>query len=291
MKVKVLVIGAAVLVLLAGALSYVYFGGKASANTLASVNGEKITVERFSQEIEMIQEPTRGMLKEDPAKFLDILIMRALLVQEMRKQGSPPGKEDNAEEAAIQEFLQKKFPSPPAVSKEEVAVFYEMYKDRLEGKPLEQMAPMIEQFIGQQKQEEEYGRFLEGLRSNASVEINQDRLKGLAAKPADASTNTEEELAQALKSGRPTLVDFGSNTCVPCRQLRPILQEIRKEQEGKLEVLVIDVYKYQKLAGEYRIQAIPTLIFFDSTGKEVTRQQGFMPKTVLTEQLKKVGIS
>ena len=199
MKAKLLIIGGAVLVLLAGALSYVYFGGKASANTLASVNGEKITVERFSQEIEKIQEPNRGMLKEDPAKFLDMLIMKALLLQEMRKQGSPPVKEDKAEDAAIQEFLQKKFPSPPAVSKEEVAAFYEMYKGKMEGRPLEQVAPMIEQFIGQQKQEEEYGRFLEGLRSNAAVEINQDRLKGLASKPADTSTNTEEESQQGTQ--------------------------------------------------------------------------------------------
>ena len=191
----------------------------------------------------------------------------------------------------MQEFLQKKFPPPPAVSREEVGAFYEMYKDRMEGKPLEQVAPMIEQFIGQQKQEEEYGRFLEGLRSNAAVEINQERLKGLAAKPTDTSTNTEEEFAKAIKSGRPVLVDFGSNSCIPCRQLRPILQEIRKEQKGKLEVLVIDIYKYQALAAQYRIQVMPTLVFFDSTGKEVVRRQGFMPKTALMEELKKVGVS
>ncbi|MFH1122445.1 MAG: thioredoxin family protein, partial [Pseudomonadota bacterium] len=91
--------------------------------------------------------------------------------------------------------------------------------------------------------------------------------------------------------GRPVLVDFGSNSCIPCRQLRPILQEIRKEQAGNLEVLVIDIYKHQALAGQYRIQVMPTLIFFDSTGKEVFRHQGFMPKTALMEQLKKVGIS
>ena len=104
------------------------------------------------------------MFKEDPAKFLDMMIMKALLLQEIRKQGSQPGKEDKGEEAAIQEFLQKKFSSPPTVSTEELAAFYESYKDRMEGKTLEQVAPMIEQVIRQQKQEEEYMRFLEGLR-------------------------------------------------------------------------------------------------------------------------------
>jgi len=290
-KAKVLLMGGAVLVLLAGALAYVYFGGKDGGKALASVNGEKITVDRFVQEIEKIEEPTRGMLKEDPAKFLDMMIMKALVLQEARKQGPQPGNENKGEEALLQEFLQKKFSSPPTVSKEELAAFYEIYKDRLEGKTLEEMAPMIEGIIQQQKQQEEYARFLEGLRSNAAIEIDQERLKGLAAKPADTSTNTAEDLAKALKSGRPVLVDFGSNSCIPCRQLRPVLQEIRKEQEGKLEVLVIDVNVHRDLAMQYLIQVIPTLVFFDSTGKEVLRRQGFMPKTALMDELKKVGIS
>jgi thioredoxin 1 len=286
------IIGGVVLVLAAGAVLFYFFNfSKGSGQALATVNGEMITVDRFLQEVEKIQEPTRGMFNQDPAKFLEMLIMKALVLQEAKKQGSQPDKEDKGEEALIQEFLEKKFSSPPAVSKEEIAAFYEIYKDRLEGKTLEQVAPMIEQVIQQQKQEEEYMRYLQELRSNAAVEINQERLKGFAAKPADTATNTEEEFNKALKSGRPVLVDFGSNSCIPCRQLRPILQEIRKEQAGKLEVLVIDIYQHQSLAGQYRIQVMPTLVFFDATGKEAARRQGFMPKTALMEELKKLGIS
>ena len=117
------------------------------------------------------------------------------------------------------------------------------------------------------------------------------RLEAITAKPADVPTNTPEELAGALKSGKPVLVDFGSNSCVPCRQLRPILEEIKKEQQGKLEVLVIDVYKHQNLSGEYRIQVIPTLVFFDASGKEMSRQQGYMPKAALMAELNKIGVS
>ena len=144
--------------------------------------------------------------------------------------------------------------------------------------------------VGEGKQEEEYMGFLEEIRNRASVEINQERLSAMRAK-APESTNTEEDFSKALKSGRPVLVDFGSNSCLPCRQLRPILQEIRKEQEGKVEVLVIDVYKYQDLAREFGIQAIPTIILFDSNAKEVFRNQGFMPKAAIMEQTRKVGVS
>ncbi len=159
----------------------------------------------------------------------------------------------------------------------------------MEGKPLEQVAPMIEQIIRQGKQQKQLEQFIGDLRKNASVEINHDRLKKLAAKLPDS--NTEEDFSKALKSRKPVLVDFGSNSCIPCRQMRPILQEIRKEHSGKTEVLVIDVYKYQNLAREHKIRIIPTLIFFDSNGKEVHRHQGFMSKKVILEQLKKMGVN
>jgi thioredoxin 1 len=291
-KTKSVVIGAAFVVVLAGAvLLYSLFASGAGGKALASVNGEKISVDRFLLEVEKIEEPTRGMIKEDPAQYLDMMIMKALVLQEAKKQGIQPRKDGNDEQALIQEFLQKKFSSPPSVSREEIEEFYQVYKERLEGKTLDDVAPMIEQAIQQQKQEEAYVGFLQEVRERAAVEINQERLKAIAVKPADIVTNTGEDLIQALRSGRPVLVDFGSNSCVPCRQLRPILQEIKKEQEGKLEVLVVDVSKHQNLSSEYRIQVIPTLVFFDSNGKEMFRQQGFMPKAALMGHLNKIGVS
>lgn len=289
MKPKYYVIGGVVLVLLAGALFYyLFFAEKDSIQALAMVNGQAITVDNFLREVDKIEEPTRGMFKEDPAKFLDVMIMKMLVLQEAKNQGFERGREGN-EEDVIRQFLEKRFSTPLTVSKEEVETFYKAHKDRMGEMLLEQAAPMIEQLLRQGKQEEEYMRFLEEIRSRANIEIDPDRLQAIAAKPTEG-TNTEEELSRALKSGRPVLVDFGSNSCIPCRQLRPILQEIKKEKEGKLEVLVIDVYKYQNLSREYRIQVIPTLVFFDANGREVLRRQGFMPKAALLEQLVKVGV-
>jgi len=218
-----IIVGVIAIVLLAGAFLFYLFHFKDNGGqALATVNGERITVDHFNQELSKIKEPNKGIFKENPAKFLETLIMKALVLQEATKQGAQPGKEDKGEDALVQEFLEKKFSSPPTVSKEELAAFYEIYKDRMEGKTLEQVAPIIEQVIQQQKQEEEYVRYLQELRSNAAIEINQGRLKGLAEKPAELATNTEEELSKALKSDRPVLVDFGSNSCIPCRQLRPM---------------------------------------------------------------------
>jgi len=284
------------IVVLAGvSLFYLFYPLGTGGQVLATVNGEKITVDLFNQEIAKVKEPTMGIIKEDPAKFLEGLIIRKLILQEAKKQGLLPAKEKEgpegsvSEETVIKEFLEKRFTSSPAVSRQEIEAFYEIFKDRMEGRPLEQAAPMIEQIIRQGKQQEQLEQFIGDLRKSASVEINQDGLQKIAAKPPDS--NTEEDFSKALKGGSPVLVDFGSNSCIPCRQMRPILQEVRKEHSGKAEVLVIDVYKYQNLAREHKIRMIPTLTFFDSNGKEVHRHQGFMSKKAIMEQLKKMGVS
>ena len=72
--------------------------------------------------------------------------------------------------------------------------------------------------------------------------------------------------------------------------MRPILKELEKEYTGKAGILVIDVYKYQNLAKDYKVQLIPTLVFFDSKGKEVYRQMGAMEKEKITAKLKEVGV-
>ena len=296
MRRRNIIIGAILIIVLAGAsLFYLFYLEGSGGRVLATVNGENITVEQFNKEIAKIKEPNRGIIEENPAKFLEGLIIRRLLLQEAKKQGLLPAKEEKGQEvsgssegAVIKEFLEKRLSSVPAVSQQEVEMFYEVYKDRMEGRPLEQMVPMIEQIIRQGKQREQLEQFLGDLRKSAKVEINKEYLQKNAAKPPDS--NTGEDFSKAFKSGKPVLVDFGSNSCIPCRQLRPILQEIRKEHSGKAEVLVIDVYKYQNLAKEHKIQVIPTLIFFDLNGKEVHRHQGFMSKKAILEQLKKMGV-
>jgi thioredoxin 1 len=262
------------------------------------VNDEKITVEQFNKELAKVEPPLiRDMFREEPNNLLERIIVKTLLLQEAKKQGlSAPVKtykdaaknSPSPEESTIIEFISKKFSSPPEVTREEVEGFYKMYKDRMGGKPLKEVAPGIEQYIKEAKQQEALRQFLEELRKNAKVDINQERLKKITAKPPEM--NTEDDLKQALTSGKPVLVDFGANSCLPCRQLRPILREIDKEYTGKARALVIDVYKYQSLAREYKVQLIPTLVFFDSKGKEVFRHVGILEKEKIVAKLKEIGM-
>lgn len=298
MKRKTIIIGAAIFILLvAGFLFYFLYLENPSRQILAQVNGEKITVEQFNKELEKVESPFKEMFKEDPQPFLENIIVQRLLLQEAKKQGlTAPVKtyKDTAkdskspEDALIEDLIKKKFSAPPTVTKEEIKTVYSQLRDRLGGKSLEQVAPDIEALIRENKRQEEIKQFIAELRSGASVEIDQIRLKKIAAKPPES--NTEEDLKKTLTSGKPFLVDFGANSCIPCRQMRPILKEIGKEYAGKTEVLVIDVYKYQNLAREYKILLIPTLVFFDSKGKEVFRHVGALDKEKIVAKLKEIGM-
>jgi thioredoxin 1 len=299
MKRKIIIFGGITIVVLAGAfLFYFFYLGHPTRQTLAKVNDEKVTVEQFNRELAKMENPLPEMYKEEPNRFLDIIIIKTLLVQEAKKQGlSVPVKtfkdttKDSLppEEALVAELMKKKFSSPPKVTREEIDTFYSIFKGQMGGKTLKEVAPMIEQILQEEKQREEVGRFVEDLRKNAKVEIDQGRLQKIAAKPPES--NTPDDFKKALTDGKPFLVDFGANSCIPCRQMRPVLKEVDKEYAGKTRVLIIDVYKYQDLAREYKIQLLPTLVFFDPKGKEAFRHMGVLDKEKIVAKLKEIGMS
>ena len=97
-------------------------------------------------------------------------------------------------------------------------------------------------------------------------------------------------LEQALSSGLPTLAEFGRGICVPCKAMKPILEELATEYEGKLNVVIVEIDDHMDQAQDYGIMAIPTQIFFDSSGQEITSHTGFYAKDDIIAQLKKMGV-
>jgi len=298
MRRKIIIFGAiTIAVLVAAFLFYFLYLGNPSRQTLAQVNDENITVEQFNKEMVKMEDPLREMFQEEPLQFLEGMIVKRLLLQEAKKQGlSAPVKtfKDTAkdslspEEALVIAFMEKKFSSPPEVTHKEIEEFYSMFKDRMGGKPLNQVAPILEQIIREGKQRESAEQFIKELRNTAKIEIDQDRIKKISVKPPES--NTDEDFKKIIVSGKPFLVDFGANSCIPCRQMRPVLKEIDEEYAGKTKVLIIDVYKYQDLAREYKVQLIPTLVFFDSKGKEALRHVGVLDKKTIVAKLKEIGM-
>jgi len=101
---------------------------------------------------------------------------------------------------------------------------------------------------------------------------------------------TSIPLEQALASGLPTLAEFGRGVCIPCKAMKPILKELATDYKGKLNVVIVEVDDHMDQTRQHGIMAIPTQIFFNSTGNELARHIGFLPKEEITAQLKKMGI-
>ncbi len=89
----------------------------------------------------------------------------------------------------------------------------------------------------------------------------------------------------------PRLVDLGSTTCVPCKMMAPILEELSREYQGRLVVEVIDVRASRSAAELYGIRVIPTQIFFDAAGKERFRHEGFMDRDAILAKWKELGVA
>jgi thioredoxin 1 len=90
-------------------------------------------------------------------------------------------------------------------------------------------------------------------------------------------------------SGLPRLVDLGADKCIPCIAMAPILEGLKKDYAGLFEVEFIDVWKRREEAARYRIQMIPTQIFYDGAGRELYRRSGFIGKDDILATWKRLG--
>jgi thioredoxin 1 len=107
---------------------------------------------------------------------------------------------------------------------------------------------------------------------------------------AEFPSAKDATVQQALSSGKPTVIDFGARTCIPCKKMAPILESLSGEYKGKASVLFIDVREDQAAAQKFGVQMIPTQIFFNAQGKEVKRHMGFLDKQGLLKELKTAGL-
>lgn len=79
--------------------------------------------------------------------------------------------------------------------------------------------------------------------------------------------------------GLPVIADYGSDDCIPCKQMAPILEAMNEEFLGRAFIKFADVWKYQDSAGNVPIQLIPTQVLFHADGTP------FVPSDELQQEM------
>lgn len=114
--------------------------------------------------------------------------------------------------------------------------------------------------------------------------------------PLEQSYINEKSMAfasESIKSIKVTFVELGSENCMPCRMMRPVLEKISTKYSGQVKIVYNDVMtKTGRSEGsKYKIRVIPTQVFLDNSGNEYFRHEGFFSFEEVEGVLKRKGVN
>jgi len=81
-----------------------------------------------------------------------------------------------------------------------------------------------------------------------------------------------DAVQRVLRAGKPTIIEFGANNCVSCREMKPILHALA--QDPRIAVADVDILKERGYIGKYQIRLMPTQVFYNAQGEETGRHMG-----------------
>lgn len=99
--------------------------------------------------------------------------------------------------------------------------------------------------------------------------------------------NFEQNQEWKFEGTLPCLIDFYADWCGPCKMVAPILEELSKEFEGKINIYKVNTEIEQELSAAFGIQSIPSLLFCPKDGKP-QMAMGALPKQAMTDAINEV---
>ena len=103
----------------------------------------------------------------------------------------------------------------------------------------------------------------------------------------DKVFNFEVNQDWKFEGEKPCLIDFYADWCSPCKMIAPILEELHKEYDGKIDIFKVNTEEQAKLASLFGIQSIPSLLFVPKEGLP-QMATGALPKESLKQVIKDV---
>ena len=99
--------------------------------------------------------------------------------------------------------------------------------------------------------------------------------------------NFEDNKEWKFEGSRPAVIDFYADWCGPCKMVAPILEEVSKEFEGKVDIYKINTEEQQELSAMFGIKSIPSILFIPTDGQP-SMAAGAMPKKSFKETIEKL---
>lgn len=118
-----------------------------------------------------------------------------------------------------------------------------------------------------------------------SASIFQKELDALPAEAVDTGPPALRDTLEVPVPGMVTMVDLGADSCMPCRMMAPVLDKVARDYRDKAAVVFLDLGKHPEQSARFGVRAIPTQIFYDKTGKEIGRHEGYMDRAAIAEVL------
>lgn len=94
----------------------------------------------------------------------------------------------------------------------------------------------------------------------------------------------DENSKPEIESGKPVVIDFWAEWCIPCKKIAPIIDELAEQYEGRVKIGKYNVEESSDVATEFGIRSIPTILFFRD-GKLVDKNVGSISKSNLEEKI------
>ncbi len=240
----------------------------------------KVKESRIQEIVERSDPKIRDEMRKNQLFILEQEMTRALLLKEAAGSTDVKGL---SEMETIQAYLDRKF-RDVQVSPAEVTAYYQENRAVFSSHPFTQVKDAIQQVLTQLKRQEAVASYIQGLGGRTDIQVNMEWVE------AQIPMAKDNPVDKARVSGKPSMVEFGADGCTPCEMMKPILENLKKNYQEKINVVFVHVGESPVLGSRFGVRSIPVQTFYDKRGKEYFRHVGFFPEEEVVKKLREMGV-
>ena len=255
---------------------------KMNPETLAEAGGAQITSAQLQSMLGEMPPEFLPQLKKNLIFLLEQRVAKAVLIQEAKSAGVPT--EGAADEDVIQ-ALALHVTKSATVPEEDIQKFFDANKAMIGETPFEEAKEPIQAMLLQEKQQEALNSYLEQLEQRVDIRVNRDWFE------EQSRLSRDNPVDKARSSGKPSVVQFDAATSPPGEMMQPFLESLQKKYPETLNVVFVNLGEEQILGARYGIREVPTQVFYDKSGKEISRNAGMLNEEELAQQVAKIGVN